>query len=648
MFRPQMMSRVKLMVPEHDIMPMTEALALSGVFHPVSSGRAEEKKVIPYTEHWQEQAASLADLERRILAAMETLRVEIGPPPATDPHPIEVELARRDVERLEQEAQESLEGIEKLQHKLDQLRHYLKQLEPLADVEVNLDSLSHLRYTFVLIGTMPVANLTRLQTSLELIPSVLVSLKHGEHLATVVLFGRQCDAEILNRAARSAYLNPLSLPKQYQTTPAEAMAALRLGIERTRQHLDEYQADIERLRSAHEQHLRSLLWRIRARHTLVKTIISYQRMRYVYLVTGWVPAAQVPALEQQVKQASDKTLIEVSSASRQERDSVPSALENSPLVKPFQSLVTTYGYPGYGEIDPTFLTALTFPLVFGIMFGDVGHGLLLALLGGLLVSRKVRALRGLAGMGGIVLVCGVAAMLFGFLYGSVFGFETILAPLWVRPLEDIMGILPVTVGIGVVILTVGMLSNLINAFWAHRWGRFLFEHNGLAGIIFYWALLGLAASFFVAGFPLGSVPLAVLVLVSALAMTFAEVLSNLIEGQRPLIEGSLSTYLIQVLVEFFESTIGLLSNTLSYVRMGAFAVAHGCLSLVVLIIAGIVSPAHGVGYWLVVIVGNLFVIGFEGLIVSIQTLRLEYYEFFSKFFAGDGVRYRPLSLISRE
>ena len=401
------------------------------------------------------------------------------------------------------------------------------------------------------------------------------------------------------------------------------MAALRLGIERTRQHLDEYQADIERLRSAHEQHLRSLLWRIRARHTLVKTIISYQRMRYVYLVTGWVPAAQVPALEQQVKQASDKTLIEVSSASRQERDSVPSALENSPLVKPFQSLVTTYGYPGYGEIDPTFLTALTFPLVFGIMFGDVGHGLLLALLGGLLVSRKVRALRGLAGMGGIVLVCGVAAMLFGFLYGSVFGFETILAPLWVRPLEDIMGILPVTVGIGVVILTVGMLSNLINAFWAHRWGRFLFEHNGLAGIIFYWALLGLAASFFVAGFPLGSVPLAVLVLVSALAMTFAEVLSNLIEGQRPLIEGSLSTYLIQVLVEFFESTIGLLSNTLSYVRMGAFAVAHGCLSLVVLIIAGIVSPAHGVGYWLVVIVGNLFVIGFEGLIVSIQTLRLE-------------------------
>jgi len=91
--------------------------------------------------------------------------------------------------------------------------------------------------------------------------------------------------------------------------------------------------------------------------------------------------------------------------------------------------------------------------------------------------------------------------------------------------------------------------------------------------------------------------------------------------------------------------IGLLSNTLSYVRMGAFAVAHGALSLVVFIIANIISPSHSLSYWLVVILGNLFVIGFEGMIVGIQTLRLEYYEFFGKFFAGGGHRYRPLSLI---
>ncbi|MEA3308012.1 MAG: V-type ATPase 116kDa subunit family protein, partial [Chloroflexota bacterium] len=105
-------------------------------------------------------------------------------------------------------------------------------------------------------------------------------------------------------------------------------------------------------------------------------------------------------------------------------------------------------------------------------------------------------------------------------------------------------------------------------------------------------------------------------------------------------------HFVQATFELFEVVIGLFSNTLSYVRMGAFAVAHGALSLVVFILARMVSSDQGVGYWLVVGLGNLFIIGFEGMIVGIQTMRLEYYEFFSKFFSGSGVRFQPLTLIS--
>jgi len=107
-------------------------------------------------------------------------------------------------------------------------------------------------------------------------------------------------------------------------------------------------------------------------------------------------------------------------------------------------------------------------------------------------------------------------------------------------------------------------------------------------------------------------------------------------------------YLMRAIFELFETFISLFSNTLSYVRMGAFAVAHGALSLVVFIIAEAVSPGQGLGYWIILALGNVFVIGFEGMIVGIQTLRLEYYEFFSKFFSGGGIRYRPLTLISEE
>ena len=120
-------------------------------------------------------------------------------------------------------------------------------------------------------------------------------------------------------------------------------------------------------------------------------------------------------------------------------------------------------------------------------------------------------------------------------------------------------------------------------------------------------------------------------------------LGHLVQGHRPLIEGSIGTYAVQAVFELFETLISFLSNSLSYVRVGAFAVAHSGLSAVVFILAEMVSPTRGIGYWVVVALGNLFVIGFEGLIVAIQTLRLEYYEFFSKFFTGGGTSYVPLT-----
>ena len=647
MFRSQAMSKVELVVPERDIVPATEALAASGVFHLARSDRMAAESSSRDVSEWHEMAATFAALERRILAVMEALGVDEGPPPSETPHLIWPEVAQTDVEHMEQETQAPVQELEEEQRRLTQLQSYLSQLRPIADLEVDLGILRDMRYTFVMLGTMPVANVERLQSSLEHVPFVLVTLRREDHLATVVLFGMQRDAEILSRAARSAYLNPLKPPETYRGTPADAIAALEAGIERTRQHVAEFQATIEHLRETHIRHLRHLLWRVRASRTLVETIARYGRLRYTYLVAGWVPASEVEALKRLVAQVSDQVMIEVSAPRQEEEEPIPVALKNPPFLRAFQGLVTNYGYPSYGELDPTSVMVLTFPLVFGVMFGDVGHGLLLALLGLLLASRKVRPLRGFASLGSVLAACGATATLFGFLYGSVFGFEDLFRPLWIRPLEDIMDILLGAIVIGVGLLSLGMISNIINAALAHRWGRLLFDHNGLAGLTFYWSLVGLAAGAFAGDLPISPTLLAAGAVVSGLAVTFSEFLERLVEGHRPLVEGSAGTYLMQVPFELFEMIIGLLSNTLSYVRMGAFAVAHGALSLVVFIMAEIISPAHGVGYWVVVVLGNLFVIGFEGMIVGIQTLRLEYYELFSKFFSGNGVHFRPLSLIPR-
>jgi len=646
MFRPRRMSRVELAVPERDVVPVTEALAESGIFHMAHTDHLCPDDASCETNEWLAWASEYSALEQRILGVMAALGVDPGSAPTETPHLIAPEVAQMDVGHLEQEAQAPVHELEEEQRRLAQLERYVTQLEPLTDLQVDLSAFRSLRYTFAMLGTIPTANVERLESSLEHVPSVLAALHTREHLATVVLFGMERDREVLSRAARSAYLNPLTPPEMYRGTPAEALTGLQSSIERTNRHIADFQSAIDHLRQARIAHLRHLLWRVRASWKMAETISGYARLRYTYLVSGWVPSAHVPSLEERIERVSGRVLVEISEPRRDEVG-IPVALENPPIIRAFQGLVTNYGHPRYGELDPTPLLALTFPVVFGIMFGDVGHGLVLFLVGMLLTGRWVRQLRGLAELGPVLGLSGLASVLFGFLYGSFFGCERVLQPLWLRPLDNVVGIMLACVAIGASMLSLGMVYGAMNAVLGRRWGHALFGHSGVAGLVFYWSIIGMVASLVTQSVPIGRPALAAVLVISALAVALGDLLSNLLEGRRPLIEGSAGTYLIQALFQLFEMVIGLLSNTLSYVRMGAFAIAHGALMMVVFIMAEKLGPTRGALYWTVVVLGNIVVVGFEGLIAGIQTLRLEYYEFFSKFFSGSGTRHRPLTLVGR-
>jgi V/A-type H+-transporting ATPase subunit I len=654
MFRALAMSKVELVIPEQVVIPVTEALAASAVFHPTLHRYFSPEDTPGQTSQWRDWVNAFTTLERRILDVMEALDMDEGSPPSETPHLIEPDEATLDVEHLEQETLTCVRDLEAQKQHLAQLQRYVSQLQPIANLDADMDTLRNLRYLFAVLGTIPIANLERLRSSLEHVPFKLVTLRRDEYLATVVLFGTKRDAEVLTRAARSAYLNPLNLPETYRGTPAEAIEALQTGIQRTQEHVNDLQANIDHLHETRDEHLRLLLWRVRASRTLAQTIALYGRLRYTYLVEGWTPTARIPVLQEKINRVSNEVVVEVAPPQSRSEASTPVALEQVTPLKAFQSLVTTYSQPLYGEVDPTPLIAVTFPMIFGIMFGDVGHGLLLLLLGILLASRAIKKLRGLANFGVIIIACGVTSMIFGFLYGSVFSFEDALAAQWLKPHVDIMSILLTTVGIGAALLSLGMIVNIINAALLGQWGHLLFGHNGLTNLIFYWSLLGLAWNTVpkMLGVETGiQVPQAVtsllpwLAAISLLATALSEILENLVEGHRPLVKDSVGSYLIQLPVEAFEMFISLFSNTLSYVRMGAFAVAHGALSQVVI---GLAGSGSGMGHWAAIVLGNLFIVGFEGMIVGIQTLRLEYYEFFSKFFTGGGASYHPLMLVPRK
>jgi len=651
MFLPKAMTEIEVVVPEHDVLSITNLLGGRGVFHQIDASYLSSEAGFETSDYWQEKSTGCSALERRILALMQTLSIDEGEPRQNGEElsVIDIDMACPTVDHVEQEIQGLAQGLEREQKKMEQLQSYIHQLEPVIHLDIDVAALRNLRYLVALLGTMPTDNVERLRTSLIRIPFVLLTLRSDDRQTVVLLFGARRDADILERAARSAYLNLLEVPEEYRGDPDEIITGIRAGIARTERHVAELKAELEKLHDTRARQLRTLLWRVRMSSLVAQTITRYGKRRYTYLIVGWVPTAEVESLSAQLQQVSDKIFIETNTPGRREGSGrVPTALDNPDILKPFQQLVTIYGFPSYNEIDPTPLLSLTYPLIFGTMFGDVGHGLMLALLGILLISRRIRILRGLAGLGSLILICGLSATGFGFLYGSVFGLEDVLQPLWLHPLERITDVLLVTVAAGIVLLNIGFLCHMINAWLARDWGSLLVDRSGVAGVLFYWSLLGFALNAFAPGLPipLGLTSLALIAVIAGLVIMFGDVLSNLISGHRPLVEGSLGTYLIQAVVELFEAVITFLSNTLSYVRMGAFAVAHAGLSAVVFILADMIGPTRGFGYWLVVLLGTVVVVGFEGLIVGIQTLRLEYYEFFSKFFTGGGATYRPLKLFS--
>jgi V/A-type H+-transporting ATPase subunit I len=277
-------------------------------------------------------------------------------------------------------------------------------------------------------------------------------------------------------------------------------------------------------------------------------------------------------------------------------------------LRPFAIFAHAVGAPGPGEADPTTWVALLVPLMFGYMCGDVGHGAVIAV-AGLLVRRLTPAWP-------LLVVCGIAAMGFGLAYGDVFGYEHFFDPLWVHPLDAPLMILAVPVGFGALVLTLGLLLHTVESCWRGQ-GR----SEGVADVaqlLVYWSLLAA---------PLWPVALwgAVIGLLLCVGNRFRT-------GRDA----------VAVAVGFghlVESTFTLLLNTLSFARVGAFALAHAALELVVITIAagmpGILSAA------VILIIGNLIVIVLEGLLVSIQASRLVLFEFFLRFFEGTGRRFDP-------
>lgn len=361
-----------------------------------------------------------------------------------------------------------------------------------------------------------------------------------------------------------------------------------------------------------------------------------------YLLSGFVKADEVDHYKAIFKDLP--STIEVKDPSEVPDLECPTLLKNNWFAKPFEMFLGMYGVPKYTDFDPTGFMAFTYCLLFGIMFGDLGQGLVLFILG-LVFEKKGQIF-------GIINRCGITSMIFGFLFGSVFGYEELLNPVHqslfgVREkLFDVMAqsstmvLLIGAVAIGAVLILTTQCMNIVNRFKHHQLGDAIFSQNGIAGLVFYGGIVfAIAATMLLGWNVLNPVYLGIFIVLPVISFVMKEPLSNAVEHKTVKPEEGWGGYIAQSIFELIDVLLTFVTNSMSYLRVGGFVLSHAGMMLVVMTLVEMTGKA-GVA---VLIFGNIFVMVLEGLIVGIQTLRLEYYEMFSRYYDAGGVQFNALS-----
>jgi V/A-type H+-transporting ATPase subunit I len=325
-------------------------------------------------------------------------------------------------------------------------------------------------------------------------------------------------------------------------------------------------------------------------------------------ITGWVIPENKNALGEILMDAGVPALVHFPDPPA--GFDAPQLLKNPWWSKPFELFARAFGTPGYDEFDPSPLLAIIVPLMFGYMFADVGQGLVLVIAGIVLKQRWSGA--------GLIINAGVSATLFGFLFGSLFSYETLIPALWLHPLHEPLLTLLIPLFFGAFLLLLGQALHAVESFWQGQLKAWALQHGGLF-LVFLGGLAGLYQR--------------QLWLIALIGVVWYMIGNAWYKKSVLMLLGSAAKLL--------EDTVRLLVNTVSFARVGAFALAHAGLSSAIVALSE--SSGSIITAVVIMVLGNVLIILLEGLVVSIQTTRLILFEFFIRFFHGTGRIFKPLA-----
>jgi V/A-type H+-transporting ATPase subunit I len=628
MLRAEPLCKIQLLMLASEAQDAALALARFGVFNPAPCALESlgESPAVDYREAWLEAEARLSKLLEQC--------GDTGPLgiPADAEAPALADL--QELNHWLKDVWVSCLACHDSETQIEDARNHLVALEEtLAKLErLNVDLAHLLRADSLLavsIGSLPVAGLKRVTEALAMTGHLVSRFDQvGEQVFAVIAGPRTRQDEVRGVLAQAGW-RELPVPDELRTHPQAARTWME--EERTRLNMQSGAACqiMDGLRDRFGPRLHEARLRLALARPLAEAALAGVRGKGgLAALSGWVPKRQLDALRDTLDgHFHGRFWLDVREPTAGEIAEVPSLVRYPGWLKPFVPLVKSYGIPRYGEFDPALPFAFTYLLLFGAMFGDIGHGAVILLLSAALTRRLGR-------MAWVGIAAGAASMLFGLFYGSIFGYETLIEPLWLSPLHDPIRALTIAVSFGVGFIVFTLLVNARNKFMAGQIGEALFDSTGLAGLVFYLGAVGSVVS--LAGAADLAQPAGVLAgigIVTIAAFKWVEAKAGL--GERILVTA----------IETLETGINLFANTLSFMRVAAFSLNHVALALAIFTLANGLGTA---GHWLTIVLGNIVIIVLEGGIVAIQALRLMYYEGFSRFFSGDGTEFVPLRLSSQQ
>ncbi|MBQ8784338.1 MAG: ATPase [Clostridia bacterium] len=523
--------------------------------------------------------------------------------------------------------------------KLEECKENIVKFSHFSNLGISVDEILSCGFLKIRFGSIPIDCYPKLQAYEDNDSFMFFPCVQDEKHYWGVYTASTSRVDEADRIFATLYFERLRIPFE-KGTPEEIVETLTEEKKSLEKELAEIDGEVQNFWASRRSRCESIYAHLKILSTafdLRRYAVKDKRTGSMFLMVGWVPESGFSWFKKRVDELPD-TACEVFEAKDEIRSKPPVKLKNKKIFRPFEMFVEMYGLPSYGSVDITPFVAVTFTLLFGLMFADVGQGFVLAL-GGYLVYK----LKGLK-IAKIVVPCGISSMCFGFLVGSVFGFEHLLDPVYhalgwegkpLEVMESINTVLILAIGIGIALVIVSMGLNVFLCFKAKKYGEALFSQNGLAGIVLYLAGVSAVVAFMA---KITIIPIPVMIAMAAVSLPvlfMKEILIGKVDhhDKKDYMPESWGDFIMQNFFEVIEYILSYFSNTVSFLRIGAYMLVHAGMMMVFFSLAG---DELTVGSVLIIVLGNVIVIALEGLLSGIQVLRLEFYEMFSRFYEGDG------------